>query len=478
MQKLNLQEIITWFKQWKNSVLTLVFFSACAMIILAARGDLWLDEIWSISFSETASSPWDIFTNYKHDNNHLLNTWYLFLIGKQNTLLYYRLLSIISGIGSVFLLGFLARSWGRIEGLLAVTFAGTSYPLILYFSEARGYAPAIFFSLLSFAMLNESRRSFTLYKVAIFWAAIILGTLSHATFLFVFMALMAYSLIHELHDDSSLVNRLLRFGTYYFVPGLFFVFYYLFFINGIQIGGATTYTKWHVIGLAATLCLGLPDSSIMGITALIIGAAVVVTGSFLLYKEKNEKWVLFPVAIFIAPALIILVSNPEFPQFRYFILCFPFFYLLLSYILGKIYNSSNKIGKWIVPSFMILFIIGQSQHLSPLFKTGRGDYRVALQKIYEESDTPIIRIGSDHDFRNNMLVVFYSRLLPQQKQFRYINRKYWFQEKPEWIIMHSQDIAYKPQQNFAVNNIGNYILTDTYDFSGHSGWRWFVYRLK
>ena len=126
------------------------------MIYAAATGDLWLDEIWSIFFSESAKSPWEIVSLYKHDNNHLLNTFYLYAIGRQDTLIFYRLLSMAAGVGSSYLLTTIARKRGELESIFVLLLAGFSYPLILYFSEARGYAPAIFFALLSLFLLIET----------------------------------------------------------------------------------------------------------------------------------------------------------------------------------------------------------------------------------------------------------------------------------------------------------------------------------
>ena len=48
--------------------------------LLAARGDLWLDELWSLSFARQMTSPLDVWTAIHHDNNHPLNTLYLFVV--------------------------------------------------------------------------------------------------------------------------------------------------------------------------------------------------------------------------------------------------------------------------------------------------------------------------------------------------------------------------------------------------------------
>src|SRR5262245_14982594 len=107
------------------------------LIIVAATGDLWLDEIWSIRVAQAARIPTEILTRFHHDNNHVLNTLFLWFVGVQSTLFIYRLLAVASGMVALLLVGYLARAWGSAEILLSVALTGFSYPLVLYFSEAR-----------------------------------------------------------------------------------------------------------------------------------------------------------------------------------------------------------------------------------------------------------------------------------------------------------------------------------------------------
>ena len=56
------------------------------LIVAAARGDLWLDEIWSLLFVRASRSVTDLFARFRHDNNHLLNTLFLYYLGERKTL--------------------------------------------------------------------------------------------------------------------------------------------------------------------------------------------------------------------------------------------------------------------------------------------------------------------------------------------------------------------------------------------------------
>src|SRR5271169_109738 len=68
--------------------------------VYGARGDLWLDEIWSLVLLEPVKSFGEIIWGINHDNNHILNSIYLYMIGPNATPILLRGLSISFGIAS------------------------------------------------------------------------------------------------------------------------------------------------------------------------------------------------------------------------------------------------------------------------------------------------------------------------------------------------------------------------------------------
>lgn len=452
------------------------FLLSAITILFAAKGDLWLDEIWTLSHIRDISSTLQIFTNFKHDNNHILNTFYLYLIGDQENLYLYRILAMASGFGTIILAGLTGYAYGSKAGLFAMILSGFSYPLILYFSEARGYAPALFFSLLSFYSLLKCWKYKKMYWLFLFWSSTILGLFSHMTFIMVICALFAMIFIHEIQKEYSLKNRIFSVFIYYSIPTLFFILLYIFFIRDIEIGGGQIYNKWGVVGRTGCLLLGLPDLMFFKIVSALIIITVVFTGSIILYKEKSDQWIFFPFILFVAPILLLLFTQPEYLYFRYFIVLFPFFYLLLSYLLGKLYISKSPFSSWIVIAILIIMVAGHGRRITPLLELGRGSYQAALKHICAESIKDSVFIGSDHDFRNKTLIFFYSQFMPNNKKIFYIDYKNWQFEKPDWIITQSQDLSCKPENSLTIFGMGKYLLSGEYRFSGISGWHWFVYR--
>ena len=71
--------------------LLLLAFLIVAALILRIRGthnDLWLDELISLHLACGVKSPWQVFTAIHNDNNHYLNTLYLFFLKEHGDPLY------------------------------------------------------------------------------------------------------------------------------------------------------------------------------------------------------------------------------------------------------------------------------------------------------------------------------------------------------------------------------------------------------
>src|SRR6476659_9216811 len=159
------------------------FVVGAVVRVLAAQNDLWFDEVWTLQLlRERVRSFGDVFVNIKHSNNHHLVSLWMWLVGQNASALMYRVPSVLASIGTVALAGFIGarRSW--LEGYIAVILTSSSYLLVHYGTEARGYSLAIFFVLLAWYALQqfEERRSW-IWIIA-FWSAVVLGFLANLEF--------------------------------------------------------------------------------------------------------------------------------------------------------------------------------------------------------------------------------------------------------------------------------------------------------
>ena len=451
--------------------------ASATFIVLAARGDLWLDEIWSLKFVEMAHSPSEIFTSFQHDNNHLLNTFYLYFLGQKDTLILYRMLSVFMGIGAILLLSLTAGSYGNFERVCIVYLAGLSYPLILYFSEARGYAAAIFFAIASYELLKRIWVRATPVKRVLFWLATMLGSLSHSTFIIVLSALIITSIAHLIIRGISVKDRIRDFFDLYFVPIFFQTFLYMRYIRNMEIGGGPVYSTMTVINEIISTGWGFyPPQAPLSLFLDMFFITLIILGIWLCYREKQLDWVFFFMVLLVSPCMFLLINKPRFLYFRYFLICLPFFYLLLSHVLGVWYRSFVR-WRVIIILLITLLVISHADNIISLLLNGRGHYRQALNDMAAATNGQIISVASDHDFGNKMVLDFYARFLDPSKYLRYITRDHLKEAQPEWMISHNQDLNWNSPQQLQVEGVAKpYSLFRIYTYSGISGWNWYIYR--
>jgi hypothetical protein len=455
--------------------LALVPFSI--VMLSAASGDLWLDEIWSLSFARDAESVSDLFFLFQHDNSHILNTLFLYFVGEQEHPVVYRGLSVLSGMGSLWLAGHVARrDWGPMEALGSTLLVGISFPLLLYFSEARGYALAIFLALASYAILGPCPSRCGRKRIVLFWSISALGILAHASFVMLSVAFAMWSLVEEIRIGGRPGPAARRIVALHGVPGLVFAWWYLFFLRDMEVGGGPEQGLWSVLGQASVLLLGLPDAPVFRNTAPFLCLLTVVAGSMVLYRRQDARWSFFPAAIVVAPALVILAADPPFLYFRHFIVCFPFMLLLLALLVVRGWHASSTTVRWSAMAVLAMLLAGQVPRDWRLLALGRGQYAAALGSIVAESPDGVILVGSDHDFRNRMLVEFHAPRVPGGEGLRYVSRPHLRKTPPDWLITHSLDTSKTPDRTLILEGIGTYRLTMEYGFSGISGWAWFLFR--
>jgi hypothetical protein len=74
--------------------------------VFAAQNDLWFDEVWTLELlSERVHSLSDVFTSFKHSNNHYLCSLWMWLVGQNASALVYRVPSVLASIGTIALAG-------------------------------------------------------------------------------------------------------------------------------------------------------------------------------------------------------------------------------------------------------------------------------------------------------------------------------------------------------------------------------------
>ena len=178
----------------------------------------------------------------KHDNNHVLNSWWLRLVessGPPEHWFRYRLWSLLTGVlGS---LAMAAIAWRRspLEGVFAAGIGSLSYVLIHYSSECRGYASVCCFATLAWLALDRGLARPRWGSILAFWLSCVLGVLSHSTFAFAYVGFCGWSLLAWRQGVPG--ARPLRLVALHSLPFVFLTAIYVLRIRGMTIGGGPAF---------------------------------------------------------------------------------------------------------------------------------------------------------------------------------------------------------------------------------------------
>jgi hypothetical protein len=442
---------------------------ALGLRLAASWNDLWLDEIWSLRFAQKVGSAGQIFIGIHHDNNHHLNTLLLYLLGEQDCWLIYRLPSVAAGVGTVLVAGFLGTRWGRLEALLALLLTGSSYLLIHYSSEARGYSLAVFFSFLALALLESHlARPRRATRVG-FWLAVVLAVLSHLTALVAYLALLVWSLVRLVRTRPTWWQVVEEAGLCHVPPLAPLAVLYVLDFRHISPGGGPEFDTGTILNQTAGWMVGWPGS----IPAAFLALALLLGGLLWLAWQRSDLWV-FYLLILGLPLAMLLVSGPEVLFVRYFLISVSFGLFLWALMLAAFLRRGGPLGLT-AGLVLLLFLAGNTRGTVELLKKGRGHYRAALLFMAENTSGPVLSVCSDHDFRNSLILTFYAQYLPTGKALLYHKEGAEPPEGPEWFLLHNLKNPKMPAKEIDAQR-HQYLLQRKYPSVPLSGWEWGIYR--
>jgi len=465
----------------RRVLLGALFVLAAAARIAAARGDLWFDEIWSLSFARELDAPWEVLTRIHHDNNHPLNTLALYLTvkaaGAHARPIAYRLLSLLSGIAIIPCVCWLerrpadrvshARRW------FAAIASGLSFLALVYSSEARGYAPVALCAVVAFTIVRRDDVPFTRNRRLAFALACALGVLSHLTFAFVYAGLAAWTLVRARRADSMAWRDWIAVQM---LPAACLIGDYLVDVRKLNYGGGPPFRTGEVVARTLSLAVNGPAAGALRNVAAGVTAALVLVGIADLYARKDDEWVFFTTAVLLAPLSILLLYRARYLDPRYFFVLMPFFWMLAARSLARLWTRGTA-GRVAAATFAGLYVAGGVAHAAPFLRDQRGDYAAAVETVVQLSALSPITIGSDHDVRNRMVLDYYGEVLPRSCQLTYVPADAWDRRGPEWFVTHQFEdggAASSPPASIAVNAV-EYRRTRSFPYGGISGWTWHLY---
>lgn len=440
---------------------------------LGARGDLWLDELWSIRLAVDAGSIGAVFTRLHHDNNHHLNTLWLLLVGPGGSPLLYRLLAVASATATIALAAAHPLRRGRIESLSTAILVGASYLLVHYGSEARGYAPAMLCAVATFLVIERYLETRRARWCAAFAFLAVLGLLSHLTYVFPLTGAWAWAAVTLVRVDRDRRPSPLA-AAFLLVPLASAVALWALDLRHLLIGGGPPWDLLEVLRELSRSALGLPEGllEILAVPAVAVVALELVA----MARERDHRWIFFTVTTVVAPTVLLFVRRPEFLAPRYFVVTVPFVFMLLGAAAGRLVRRGYR-AKVVWAVLLGLFLVGNFFPLMRLVRHGRGHYGEAVALIVKLTAAPVITIGSDNDWRNGVVLEDQATRQGVRRRIAYLDASRWSADRPEWLILHDFARQPAPEPFVAVATGRVYQLMATYPYAGLSGWSWLVYRV-
>jgi hypothetical protein len=441
---------------------------------LAAQGELWLDELWSLIHVIDLNTPVAIFTSVKHDNNHLLNSVWMWLMGLREPALAHRLPSLFF---SVVLLIALARHLlaHQRDGTMAtwIVLVAASYPVILYSTEARGYSLALLMSVIGYlSLVRLLERPSDSKAMLAFSISGIIGCLSHAIYVLFLAPAIVWIGYCAITSAAELnVRKLVR--TAILPPVLTACILTLTFYAGMEIGGAPLLPYLEVAASTISVSFGgepLSASSpaVTGWSAFLALFVIVVCISELAMwvRSKDPQAVLVSL-ILITPWIAVPLLQPHFILPRYFLIQVVFAYLVVARFTCRL-ASRGTLGRGIGIALIIAIVAANVRHTYQLWSLGRSHFREvfssAASSVRKGDDK--VSIGGDQDFQNSLRLHYAIRSLPQNQgkfdNLQYIPSYRTSQESPRFVIRETLDAHEELPTSFTLPSGAKYSLLRVY----------------
>lgn len=365
----------------ETSAALLVGFSVILGLWLrvkGAGGELWLDEIWTLDLIAPAGSAADIFLNTPHANNHYLNSLWLWLVGRDASVLVMRSGAVLMGALSILAAAAAVAKQGKTALSVSAALFATSYFFIHYGSEARGYSGMIFCVLVAKAAMDrliETRPPVVAWWI--FGAAVSIGGFFHVTMVASALAL-ALTAALQMFDENRLRRGLQIAGVSVLACVPFVaVFAANMLTPGFQIGNVDSFTFGALFkGLAgmARATIGFSDS-LGDVSCILAASALAILGLTILPRSRR----FFPiVAIFVIPAIYVVARAPTQAYPRFHILTAIGLLLLMSEVVA-ILLAGGRTQKALACIALVFFAFFQTQALANFYRFSRGSYREAVR---------------------------------------------------------------------------------------------------
>ncbi len=424
----------------------LAIITGISLRCAAVSGELWLDELWSLLKVSDLSNPVDIVTTVKHDNNHILNSLWMWLWGATQPSFVYRIPALACSL--ILLVALYPRKRAKhLETTVMIvwsTLVAFSYPLTLYGTEARGYSLVVLCAALAYLSLRKLLMNpFDPRAIAMFALCGIVGCLSHAIYVLFLAPAVAWLIwrvaVSRLRDNS---RALLWYGI---VPPIgVALLLILTFYRGMEIGGAPLMPYLEVA--ASTISVSFGGEALSSVNVNVTGwsvfLAIFVTVTCLVeivaWMRSGDPLAYLVGLVLVTPWLAVAVIQPHFILPRYFIIQVLFAYLLAARFLERLARQGT-FGAMVATVLVLTFTAAQVRHTLNLVAVGRSHFVQIFEAIASGVPNSERTVGGDQDFQNGLRLAYARKVAPETASITYVSNYRSASSPPHFVIREALD---------------------------------------
>lgn len=420
-------------------------------IFLAINTNFTFDEILSWLAVREAKQIGDIFLIF-HDNNHILNSLWLYFFSASSELFLCRLLSLVAGLLSIITI----LKYQKENYSLLILFVSS---IFTYWFLARGYSLIIFASIYTICFIKDEEYKNSRSNNFLAFIVQMLGLLGHPGYLVFLLFIGIYLLLIKANKKATPF-------IFAFLPAFFY--YYYFIARLPEPSNPVKAIPYSIIDCLSFL-IGGPATASYSVFYSILSLAAASVSMALLYlvikstKYKDRALLLGLIISYLLANIIVSKSLTP----RYFIVIIPVLFLIVFENL-----SVMKLQKGFKTICCLIFTINFLM-LIDLYVYKTGAVNSLLTLAIADKDDSEIKIAGDVDIRISPFISFFNF----QKKSNLVYEAGFNQKRSavDWIFGHHLSPAYKPPDSYTKNGV-TYELVKQQRASLAIGFKHYLYK--